>query len=139
MPSRDPLAEFRADWLPQVSDTGLDRLIELLGKSSPLLISGAFTRAVPMGCLASHIAWNHPETCRLQHEAGVVWLSKIAGLNPATSAVILAWDQSGNGDFELRQGLLAACCEERERRAQPADTSAKNRNRMRHSTSSARV
>jgi hypothetical protein len=116
MASRDPIAEFRADWLPHVTDAGLDRLIELLSKGSPLLIHGTFTRAMPMGCLASHVAWNHPDTCRLQHEAGVVWLSKVAGLNPATSALILAWDRAGNADFQLRNDLLAACSEEREHR-----------------------
>lgn len=117
MPAANPVAEFRAAWLPHVSDAGLGRVIELLEKASPLLIHGAFTRAVPMGCLASHIAWNHEETCRLQHDAGVVWLSRVAGLNPATSSVILAWDRAGVGDFELRAGLLAACREEQTRRA----------------------
>ena len=112
----DPVAEFRADWLPYVTDAGLNRLIDLLTKASPLLIHGAFTRAMPMGCLATHIAWNHPATCRLNHEAGVVWLTKVAGLNPATSRVILAWDDSGFGNFELRSGLLTACLEDRERR-----------------------
>lgn len=113
----DPIVEFRSAWLPHVTDEGLARLIELLGKASPLLIHGAFTRAVPMGCLASHIAWNHDRTRHLQHEAGVLWLSRVAKLNPATSAVILAWDKSGVGDFDLRHGLLAACVEERERRS----------------------
>lgn len=117
MLSPDPLAEFRADWLPHVTDEGLNRLIDLLSKASPLLIHGAFTRAMPMGCLATHIAWNHPATCRLNHEAGVVWLTKIAGLNPATSRVILAWDDARSGNFDLRSGLLAACLEECERRA----------------------
>ncbi len=117
MPSRDPLAEFRADWLPHVSDAGLNRLIELLGKSSPLLISGAFTRAVPMGCLASHIAWNHPTTGHLNEEAGVCWLTRVAGLNPATSAVILAWDRDGRRDLDLRARLLEECRAEQERRA----------------------
>lgn len=117
MLSHDPVAEFRADWLPHVTDVGLNRIIELLTKASPLLIHGAFTRAMPMGCLATHIAWNHPATCRLNHEAGVMWLTKVAGLNPATSRVILAWDAAGFGDFELRSGLLAACLEDRERRA----------------------
>jgi hypothetical protein len=121
MASPTPVAEFRAAWLPHVTDAGLERLIELLGKGSPLLIHGAFTRSVPMGCLASHIAWNHPRTCQLQHEAGVVWLTKVAGLNPATSTVILAWDRDGVADFELRSELLAACCEERTRRAAPAE------------------
>ena len=115
MASHNALAEFRAVWLPHVSDVGLGRLIDLLGKCSPLLIHGAFTRLMPMGCLASHIAWNHPQTCRLQHEAGVVWLSKVAGLNPATSSVILAWDRDGNADFALRADLYEACVEEQSR------------------------
>jgi hypothetical protein len=82
-----------------------------------LLIHGAFTRSVPMGCLASHIAWNHPRTRQLQHEAGVVWLSKIAGLNPATSAVILAWDRVGSADLDLRADFYEACLDEQARRA----------------------
>ena len=117
MASLTPVAEFQAAWLPHVTDAGLERLVELLGKGSPLLIHGAFTRSVPMGCLASHIAWNHPHTCRLQHEAGVVWITKVAGLNPATSSVILAWDRDGVADYELRSALLAACREEQTRRA----------------------
>jgi hypothetical protein len=120
MASHDPITEFRADWLPQVTDEGLSRILELLKKASPLLIHGAFTRAVPMGCLASHIAWNHPTTCRLQHDAGIVWLSKIAGLNPATSAVILAWDRDGCSNFELRSALIGACQEEQDYRASTA-------------------
>jgi hypothetical protein len=48
----------------------------------------------------------------MQHDAGIVWLTKIAGLNPATSAVILAWDGDGSSDFELRSALLTACQEE---------------------------
>jgi hypothetical protein len=119
MPSADPVAEFRAAWLPHVTDEGLDRLIDLLQKGSPMLIHGAFTRAVPQGCLASHIAWNHPETCRFQHEAGVMWLAHVARLNPATSAMIVAWDRAGVGNFELRTALHAACLEERTRRAAP--------------------
>ena len=90
---------------------------DLLAKASPLLIHGAFTRAMPMGCLASHVAWNHPLTCKLQQEAGAVWLTKVAGLNPATSAVILAWDRDGHANFDLRTQLLAACNEELSRRA----------------------
>jgi hypothetical protein len=118
----DPVAEFRAAWLTHVSDSGLSRIIELLEKGSPLLIHGAFTRAVPMGCLASHIAWNHPQTCQYQHEAGIVWLSKVAGLNPATSAVILAWDRGGTGDFALRTALLDECRKEAVRRSEPPAT-----------------
>lgn len=112
------ISEFRTAWLPHVSDDGLDRLIDLLSKASPLLIHGAFTRAVPMGCLASHIAWNHDRTAHLQQEAGVMWLCRVAKLNPATSAVVLAWDRAGVGDFELRQALLEACINEKKDRAE---------------------
>jgi hypothetical protein len=116
MPSPCTLAEFRTAWLPNVTDAGLVRVIELLEKASPLLIHGAFTRAIPMGCLASHIAWQHPATAHLQIEAGVEWLTRVARLNPATSGVILEWDRLGVHDWELRDALLAACREERVRR-----------------------
>jgi hypothetical protein len=69
-----------------------------------------------MGCLASHIAWNHPKTAHLHDDAGVRWLTKVADLNPATSGVILAWDEAGPCDWELRQGLLTACRDELARR-----------------------
>ena len=123
MPATDPLTEFRVAWLPNVSDSGLSRLVELLESGSPMLIRGAFTRAVPMGCLASHIAWNHPETRDLgDAEAGVLWLTRVAKLNPATSAVILAWDREGPLDRDLLARLLTACRDEQDRRATaPAD------------------
>lgn len=117
MSNHDAIGEFRSAWLPHVSDDGLNRLIELLEKGSPLLIHGAFTRAVPMGCLATHIAWNHPRTRQYQHEAGIMWLAKVAGLNPATSAVILAWDRHGAGDYALRAALLEECHDEQNRRS----------------------
>jgi hypothetical protein len=119
-----PIAEFRTGWLPHVTDQGLSRLIDLLEKASPLLIHGTFTTVGPMGCLASHIAWNHPRTRHLDDEAGVVWLTKVAGLNPATSALILAWDAlHGVTDFALRNELLAACLEERKIRVARAGVS----------------
>ena len=93
------VAEFKAVWLPHTTDDGLGRIAELLEKASPLLIHGAFSKAVPLGCIASHIAWNHPETSHLQYDAGVCWLSHVAKLNPATSHVVLAWDEGGVGDF----------------------------------------
>ena len=120
MPAADPLAEFRTRWLPHVTDTGLARLSRLLETASPLLIRGTFTRAVPMGCLASHIAWNHPVTADLDDEAGIRWLAKVAMLNPATSAVIVAWDRDGVHDRELCAGLLAECRAEQERREEAA-------------------
>jgi hypothetical protein len=111
-----PLMEFRSAWLPHISDAGLVRIADLLQNASPLLIKGTFTGVVPMGCLASHIAWNHPKTAHLNDDAGVRWLTKVAELNPATSDVILAWDETGHADWELRQGLLAACRDELDRR-----------------------
>lgn len=127
MPSPSTIAEFRSQWLPHVTDDGLARLVSLLDSASPLLIHGAFTRAVPMGCLASHIAWNHPTARHLNEEAGVCWLTRVANLNPATSTVIQAWDQSGVHDWDLRSGLLAACRDEQTARrthstsAEPAE------------------
>lgn len=105
----DALAEFRAVWLPHTTDAGLARLVDLLAAASPMLVHGAFTRAMPTGCLATHIAWNHPRTQRHADDAGICWLSRVARLNPATSRVILAWDRSGVHDHELRGALLAAC------------------------------
>jgi hypothetical protein len=110
------LKELRDGWFPHTTDAGLDRLIQLLESGSPLLIHGAFTRALPMGCLATHIAWHHPATEELSVDAGIAWLSRVAGLNPATSQVIRAWDCAGRYDWELRSALLTACNEERDRR-----------------------
>jgi hypothetical protein len=101
------LAELRSAWLPNMTDTGLERLITLLENGSPLLIHGCFTRTVPMGCLASHLAWNHPRTAHLTLDAGINWLHQVAQLNPATSVVLREWDRRGMRDLELRADLLA--------------------------------
>jgi len=116
MLSREVLTEFRSAWLPHLTDAGLDRLVSLLDGGSPFLIHGCFTRAIPMGCLASHAAWHHPETCHLTQEAGITWLHRIAGLNPATSHVLREWDRRGVRDLELRGDLLALLKQEREAR-----------------------
>jgi len=122
MPFTPCLDELRDHWFPHTTDHGLDRLIDLLEKGSPLLVHACFTRAVPQGCLASHVAWNHPKTDCLSEDAGVRWLTKVAGLNPATSRVINAWDKGGMSDWNLRSALLEACKAERERRAEiPAE------------------
>ena len=107
MLSPECLGELRSAWLPNITDTGLVRLLDLLQKSSPLLISGCFTRAVPMGCLASHIAWHHPQTSTLTIDAGITWLHRVARLNPATSFVLREWDLRGASDVELRGELIA--------------------------------
>jgi hypothetical protein len=116
MLSAECLRELHTVWLPNLSDAGLDRLIDLLEKGSPLLIHGSFSRAMPMGCLATHAAWHHPRTAGLAQDAGVAWLTGVAGLNPATSLVIREWDRRGTHDWDLRMELLAALRAERGQR-----------------------
>lgn len=118
MLSPECMRELKSSWLPNVTDAGLDRLIDLLEKGSPMLIHGSFTRAVPMGCLATQIAWHHPQTEKMTLDAGICWLNRVAGLNPATSLVIREWDRSAECDFEIRQDLAAAFRKEREERRQ---------------------
>src|SRR6266568_572281 len=124
MLSHESVQELKTSWLPHITDTGLNRLIDLLEKGSPLLIHGCFTRAVPMGCLASHIAWNHPRTCHLTVDAGINWLHRVAGLNPATSYVIREWDGRGGDNWELRADFLTELKDHRRARqenAKPVD------------------
>jgi hypothetical protein len=111
------LRELRTAWLPNITDPGLARIIDLLEKQSPLLVHACFTRAVPMGCLASHIAWNHPQTAHQTLDAGISWLFGVAGLNPATSHVIAAWDRQGTRDLNLCADLLSVFRGEAEARA----------------------
>jgi hypothetical protein len=118
MLSQECVRELRSAWLPNITDVGLDRLIELLEKDSPLLVHGCFTRAVPMGCLATHAAWNHPATAHLTLDAGITWLHSVARLNPATSSVIREWDGCGQCDWPVRAGLLDVLKAERQRRQQ---------------------
>src|SRR5436190_24263454 len=121
MLSQECIHELQTAWLPNITDSGLDHVINLLEKASPLLIHGSFTRAVPMGCLATQIAWNHPRTAHLTLDAGICWLNRVACLNPATSVVIREWDRCGAADFEMRSDLITAFKEERQRRDnQPA-------------------
>lgn len=118
--SSEFFVELKSRWLPNITDSGLRRLIELLEKGSPLLIHGCFSRSVPMGCLATHVAWNHPETAHLTVEAGIHWLHHVARLNPATSQVIREWDCRGSQDWEIRSELLAVLKEAA--KARQADT-----------------
>jgi hypothetical protein len=119
MLSQECLRELRHSWLPNITDDGLDRLIDLLEKGSPLLIHGSFTRAVPMGCLATHVAWNHPRTCHMTLDAGVNWLANVAGLNPGTSHVIREWDRALHANYEIRAELLGILNEYRRERTEP--------------------
>ena len=108
--------ELQSAWLPNITDAGLNRLIDLLEKASPLLIHGCFTKSVPMGCLATHAAWHHPRTAHLTLDAGITWLHQVAHLNPATSQVLREWDRRGVRDLELRADLLAVLREEQRAR-----------------------
>src|SRR3954449_4523733 len=114
MLSQECVRELRASWLPNITEEGLSRLIDLLEKGSPLLIHGSFTRVVPMGCLATHVAWNHPRTAHLTLDAGISWLHRVACLNPATSHVIREWDRCGAANWEVRAELLAVFKEHRQ-------------------------
>lgn len=116
MLSEESIRELQTSWLPNITDKGLARVIDLLEKGSPLLIHGSFTRAVPMGCLATQVAWNHPQTAHLTLDAGICWLNHVAGLNPATSLIIREWDRCGGADFTIRADLLEAFKDERTRR-----------------------
>ena len=127
MLSQECSRELKTSWLPNITDAGLDRLIDLLEKGSPLLIHGSFTRAVPMGCLATHIAWNHPKTAQLTLDAGICWLNRIAGLNPATSQVVREWDRCADFDYEIRCELAAVFRKERDTRRQLHSETAPNR------------
>jgi len=69
MLSNECLNEFRNVWLPNMTDRGLDRLIDLLEKGQPSFDPRQFRAASPQGCLATQIAWNHPVTAHLTMEA----------------------------------------------------------------------
>jgi hypothetical protein len=127
MLTNECIAELRSSWLPNLTDVGLKRLIDLLEKQSPMLIHGCFTRAVPMGCLASHAAWNHPATEHLTLDAGINWLHRVARLNPATSVVIREWDSRGRENLDLRADLLEVFRAEGQRRQAEVPTFARER------------
>lgn len=120
MSTATAIHEFRSRWIPSATTDGLNRLAELLADASPLLIHGSFSRCASQGCLATHLAWHHPMTAGLQADAGIAWLTRVARLNPATSAVVLSWDRNGVFDWQLREELLAECRQELHRRQESA-------------------
>ena len=64
----------------------------------------------------------------LAGDAGILWLTRVAGLNPATSHVIREWDGCAEFDYEMRRELLAIFKQEREARRQlPKEAAATNR------------
>jgi len=121
MLSNEFVRELRSHWLPNVSDDGLARVIDLLEKGSPLLLSGRFTEAIPRGCLATHIGWHHPAVSHRTTDAGILWLTRVAGLNPATSYVIREWDRHSPQDWGFRNELLALLRAERDARSVPGN------------------
>jgi hypothetical protein len=127
MLSSECLNELQSTWLPNITDDGLEHLINLLEKGSPLLVHGCFTRSVPMGCLATHVGWHHPATEHLTLDAGITWLHRVAGLNPATSHVIREWDRRGAHDYTIRCDLLAVLKEYRHGRSKVAAPSSRVR------------
>ena len=92
------LQEFRTTWLPHITDCGLDHLIDLLERDSPYLIHGSFARAVPQGCLATHIAWRHPQTEHLTPSIARRLLAeprrRRPGTRPPSTVIIRALGQS---------------------------------------------
>ena len=116
MLSQECVQELRSAWFPNMTDAGLSRLIEMLEKGSPMLIHGSFSKAVPMGCLATHFGWHHPSVSHRTSDAGILWLTRVAGLNPATSKVIVDWDQCGPQAWSFRTELCELLREEREAR-----------------------
>jgi hypothetical protein len=120
MLSPECVRELRSSWLPNITDAALDRLVDLLEKDSPLLIHGCFTRALPMGCLATHVAWNHPRTAHLTVDAGINWLHRVARLNPATSLVIREWDARSQPNWRVRGEFLSILRAEQRSRFQRA-------------------
>jgi len=101
------IEELRRSWLPNMTDGGLTRVIELLEKGSPILIQGDWCHGPVMGCLASHAAWHHPMTMRLGADAGGVWLAFIVGIDPRESQVLQSWDCSAPHDWQTRAELCA--------------------------------
>lgn len=116
MLSQGCLQELQNHWLPHITEPALNRLVDLIEKNSPLLIHGSFTQAIPQGCLATHVGWNHPKTAHLEYDAGIVWLQRVAGLNPSHSQVIREWDCNGPENWSVRQDLLILLKEEQKRR-----------------------
>jgi hypothetical protein len=80
-----------------------------------------------MGCLATHIAWNHPRTARMTLDAGICWLNHVADLNPATSLVIREWDRCADFDYDVRLELARIFRAELDARQETPETAPTNR------------
>lgn len=118
MLSEECRRELHENWFPNLTDSGLERLIELLRTDSPYLLRGDWTSHLVVGCLATHVGWHHPVTTRFGIEAGGIWLSQVAGVDPAHSHVLREWDHyvGTANDRSLKSDFLAEFREEKRRR-----------------------
>ena len=110
MLSQGAVDEFRQQWLPNVTDSGLDHLRRLLDQHSPLLVRRNWISDFPPnsevsdfseGCLATHIAWFHPATAEMHTQAGYQWLNDVVGIKLETSHVLREWDGGSQVEAEL--------------------------------------
>ena len=100
MASNTAVTEFRAAWLPHVTDDrpAPPRRSARQGQPAfdPRRVHSAHADGLPR--LAHRLESPARRAISTTRPASM-WLSKVAGLNPATSAVILAWDRAGNADL----------------------------------------
>ena len=121
-PPQSVLDELHQRWFPGSTDGAVAHLVHLLESASPLLVSGYFSKMPPQGCLATQIAWHHPNTAHLAQDSGIVWLDRVANLSPVTSTVLTFWDARGANDLAYRHFLLDEFRAERHRRQQGKPT-----------------
>ena len=101
MLNHECVRELEQSWLPNITDSGLERIIDLLRKDSPLLIHGCFTKAVPMG-----VAWRRTLpgiilSRNIARSMPAFIVSTTSHLNPATSLIIREWDARGRNNWDL--------------------------------------
>ena len=111
------VTEFEQSWLPNLSDSGLKRLIVLLAEDSRLLINGSWLEDGARGCLATHAGWHHSRSGQYEEGGGEFWLGAVAGIQSAESLVIAEWDAAtGEKARGMRASVLDMLVGERERR-----------------------
>ena len=95
----------------------------LLGQAARVAGSGPIVVFIDNGWTAAHgwggrriilaVAWTVSVAAIL---VLILWLTRVAGLNPATSKVIIDWDQCGPQAWSFRTELCDLLREEREAR-----------------------
>ena len=109
------MRELYLDWLPNITDEGLERLIELLSTQSPQLLHGSFIDDDDGGCLAEH-AGRHHDLCGDRKFPGLAFAMLVT--EARASAVITEWDK---GDPRFAEELLRAFQNELVLRQRPSD------------------